>query len=52
MPESTVVQAAQEFMASQDLPEFDVRSEIDAFMSEDGPFASSPVQRGIVLIGP
>ncbi len=33
------------------LPEFGVRSEIDAFMSEDGPFASSPVQREIVLIG-
>ena len=33
------------------LPEFGVRSEIDAFMSADGPFASSPVQRKIVLIG-
>ena len=33
------------------LPEFSVRSEIDTFMSEDGPFASSPVQREIVLIG-
>ena len=33
------------------LPEFGVRSEIDAFMSADGPFASSPVQREIVLIG-
>jgi Xaa-Pro aminopeptidase len=32
------------------LPEFGVRSEIDAFMSEDGPFASSPVQREVVLI--
>jgi Xaa-Pro aminopeptidase len=33
------------------LPEFGVRSEIDVFMSEDGPFASSPVQREVVLIG-
>ena len=32
------------------LPEFGVRSEIDAFMSEAGPYASSPVQREIVLI--
>ena len=32
------------------LPEFGVRSEIDAFMSESGPYASSPVQRDIVLI--
>ena len=32
------------------LPEFGVRSEIDAFMSESGPFASSPVQREVVLI--
>ena len=32
------------------LPEFGVRSEIDAYMSEDGPYASSPVQRNIVLI--
>ena len=32
------------------LPEFGVRSEIDAYMSDDGPFASSPVQREIVLI--
>ena len=32
------------------LPEFGVRSEIDAYMSEDGPHASSPVQRDIVLI--
>ena len=32
------------------LPEFGVRSEIDAYMSEDGPYASSPVQRDIVLI--
>ena len=33
------------------LPEFGVRSEIDAYMSEAGPFASSPVQREVVLIG-
>ena len=32
------------------LPEFGVRSEIDVFMSVDGPFASSPVQHEIVLI--
>ena len=32
------------------LPEFGVRSEIDAFMSEDGPYATSPVQRKVVLI--
>ena len=32
------------------LPEFGVRSEIDAYMSENGPYASSPVQRDIVLI--
>ena len=32
------------------LPEFGVRSEIDAYMSDDGPYASSPVQRDIVLI--
>ena len=32
------------------LPEFGVRSEIDAYMGEDGPYASSPVQRDIVLI--
>ena len=32
------------------LPEFGVRSEIDVFMSADGPFASSPVQREVVLI--
>ena len=32
------------------LPEFGVRSEIDAYMSEEGPYASSPVQREIVLI--
>ena len=33
------------------LPEFGVRSEIDAYMSAEGPYASSPVQRDIVLIG-
>ena len=33
------------------LPEFGVRSEIDAYMSETGPYASSPVQREVVLIG-
>ncbi|MBM3943046.1 MAG: M24 family metallopeptidase [SAR202 cluster bacterium] len=32
------------------LPEFGVRSEIDCYMSESGPYASSPVQRKIVLI--
>ena len=33
------------------LPEFGVRSEIDAFMSDSGPYATSPVQWEIVLIG-
>ena len=33
------------------LPEFGVRSEIDAYMSETGPYATSPVQREVVLIG-
>ena len=33
------------------LPEFGVRSEIDAYMSENGPYATSPVQREVVLIG-
>ncbi len=33
------------------LPEFGVRSEIDVFMSETGPYASSPVQREVVLLG-
>ena len=32
------------------LPEFGVRSEIDAYMSETGPYASSPVQQEVVLI--
>ena len=34
------------------LPDFGVRSEIDAYMSEDGPYATSPVQQDIVLISP
>jgi len=34
------------------LPEFGVRSEIDAYMSESGPYATSPVQSEIVLIKP
>ncbi len=34
------------------LPDFGVRSEIDAYMSETGPYASSPVQREVVLINP
>jgi Xaa-Pro aminopeptidase len=33
------------------LPDFGVRSEIDAYMSESGPYATSPVQREVVLIG-
>ena len=33
------------------LPEFGVRSEIDVFMSEDGPYPSSPVQHEVVLLG-
>jgi Xaa-Pro aminopeptidase len=33
------------------LPEFGVRSEIDAYMSETGPYATSPVQREVVMIG-
>ena len=32
------------------LPEFGVRSEIDVFMSANGPYASSPVQNEVVLI--
>ncbi len=32
------------------LPDFGVRSEIDAYMSEAGPYATSPVQREVVLI--
>ena len=34
------------------LPEFGVRSEIDAYMSETGPTVTSPVQREVVLIRP
>jgi len=34
------------------LPEFGVRSEIDVYMSEDGPFATTPVQQDVVLIRP
>ena len=33
------------------LPEFGVRSEIDVFMSDNGPYPSSPVQREVVLLG-
>lgn len=33
------------------LPEFGVRSEIDVFMSVNGPFATSPVQHEVVLMG-
>ena len=32
------------------LPEFGVRSEIDAYMAEDGPIATSPVQQEVILI--
>ena len=32
------------------LPEFGIRSEIDAYMSETGPVVTSPVQREVVLI--
>ena len=32
------------------LPEFGVRSEIDVYMSETGPYATSPVQTEVVLI--
>ncbi|HIN05886.1 MAG TPA: M24 family metallopeptidase [Dehalococcoidia bacterium] len=32
------------------LTEFGVRSEIDAYMSETGPYATSPIQREVVLI--
>ena len=34
------------------LPDFGVRSEIDAYMSEEGPYATSPIQHEIVLITP
>ena len=33
------------------LPDFGVRSEIDAYISETGPYATTPVQREVVLIG-
>ena len=33
------------------LPEFGVRSEIDVFMSDEGPYLSSPVQRAVVTLG-
>ena len=33
------------------LPDFGVRSEIDVFMSANGPFATSPVQHEVVLMG-
>ena len=33
------------------LPEFGVRSEIDVFMSEEGPYSTTPVQREVVLRG-
>jgi len=34
------------------LPEFGVRSEIDAYMSSQGPYATSPIQTDIFLISP
>ena len=34
------------------LPEFGVRSEIDVYMSKDGPYATTEVQRDVVLIQP
>ena len=34
------------------LPEFGVRSEIDVYMSEEGPYATTPIQREVVLIRP
>ena len=34
------------------LPEFGVRSEIDVYMSDDGPYATTPVQQEVVLIRP
>ena len=34
------------------LPEFGVRSEIDVYMSEEGPYATTPIQRDVVLITP
>ena len=32
------------------LPEFGVRSEIDVFMGEEGPYPTTPIQRDVVLI--
>ncbi len=34
------------------LPQFGVRSEIDVYMSETGPYATTPLQREVVLIQP
>ena len=34
------------------LPEFGVRSEIDVFMTQEGPITTTPVQREVVLIPP
>ena len=34
------------------LPEFGVRSEIDVYLSEEGPSATTPVQQDVVLIKP
>ena len=34
------------------LPEFGVRSEIDVYMSEEGPYATTSIQREVVLIRP
>ena len=34
------------------LPDFGVRSEIDVYMSEEGPYATTPIQRDVVLIRP
>ena len=34
------------------LPEFGVRSEIDVYLSEEGPSATTPVQQDVVLIRP
>ena len=32
------------------LPEFGVRSEIDVYMSEEGPYATTPIQKEVVVI--
>ena len=34
------------------LPEFGVRSEIDVYMGEEGPYPTTPIQRDVVLIRP